>query len=125
MRRRTSAIALAFALATAACDSGPSGPGTILARATGPDVGGAVLEITGTGIRGFTGRGSTRVYSSGVPGRPGVFRVVLVHSEGGDMGFDIEVDDRGMDGPSVTVISVAGTDNRLLPTSSAVVRIER
>jgi hypothetical protein len=97
----------------------------ILARATGPDVGGAVLEISGSGIRGFTGRGSTQVYSAAVPGRAGVFRVVLVDPEGGDMGFDIEVDDRGMDGPVAAVVSVAGTDNGLLPTSSLVVRFER
>lgn len=123
MRRRAWVTALAVVLA--GCDGGPSGPGTILARASGPDVGGAVLEMSGSGIRGFTGRGSTRVYWAGVPGRAGVFRVVLVDPEGGDMGFDLVVDDRGMDGPTVTVISAAGTDNRLIPKSSVVVRFER
>lgn len=115
----------ALALFLAGCDWGPSGPGTILARASGPDVGGAVLEISGSGIRGFTGRGSTRVYWAAVPGPADVFRVVLVDPAGGDMGFDLAVDDRGMDGPSVTVIAAAGTDNLLIPTRSVVVRFER
>jgi hypothetical protein len=122
---RRIAVVIAITLAVAACDSGPSGPGSILARATGPDVGGALLEIRGTGIRGFAGRGSTRVYSAAVPDRPGVFRVVLVDPEGGDMGFDIQVDDRGMEGPAATVISVAGTDNGLLPVADLMVRFER
>jgi hypothetical protein len=116
---------LAFLLVAAGCEWGPSGPGTILARASGPEVGGAVLEVVGSGIQGFAGRGSTRVYWAAMPGRADAFRVVLVDPDGGDMGFDMAVDDRGMDGPAVTVIAAADTGNRLIPTTSVVVRFER
>lgn len=119
------ALALLAAVVVAGCDFGPSGPGSLTARASGESLGGVVLEIQGAGIRGFTGRGSTRVYSAPVAGRPRVHRVVLVDPAGGDLGFDIEVDDLGMEGPVATVVQAARTDNTMMLSAGVTVRIER
>jgi hypothetical protein len=121
---RALALLSAVLLATG-CDLGPSGPGTLTARASGESLGGVVLEIQGRGIRGFSGRGSTRVYSAPVAARPGVHRVILVDPVGGEIGFDIEVDDRGMDGPVATVVQAARTDNTMMLSSGVTVRIAR
>jgi hypothetical protein len=108
-----------------ACDSGPEGPGTLSARAEGAALGAVVLEVEGSGIRGFSGRGSTRVYSGAVPGRGGLHRVVLVDAAGGSLGFAIDVDDVGMDGPFVRVVSAATTTNALVLVPEVDVFVER
>ena len=125
MKRLLRAVALTAPTAVAACDSGPTGPGTLTAVATGASLGGVVLEVEGTGIRGFAGRGSTRVYSAPVQGRPGVHRVVLIGPEPGDLPFEMQVDDLGMEGPVVTVVQAARGDNFAIPASGVSVRIER
>lgn len=116
---------LAALLAVAACDSGPSGPGTLTGVATGASLGGVVLEVEGTGIRGFAGRGSTRVYSAPVQGRAGVHRVILIGPEPGDLPFEVQVDDLGMEGPVITVVQAARGDNFAIPASRVSVRVER
>ena len=125
MSRLVAVIAVVALLLTAACDSGPSGPGTLVGVATGTSLGGVVLEVEGAGIRGFTGRGATRVYSGRVPGRDGVHRVIVVSPDPGDLPFEMEVDDVGMEGPVVTVVSAARGDNFVILPSSVTVRIER
>ena len=118
-------VALAASLTSfvlAGCDSGPSGPGSYYGRAIGPSVGGVVLEIEGTGIQGFTGRGSTRAYSAPVPGRPNTHRLVLIDPQGGDLGFDMLVDDLDMHRPYVTVVEATGTDNRRAAPGSVTIR---
>lgn len=120
---------LAF-LAVSACDGGPEGPGALSARAVldeapgGASLGAAVLEFQGRGIQGFEARGDTRLYASAVAGKTDVHRVVLVHPSGGELGFEILVDDLGRDRPMVTVIQAAGIDNNPLPSGVVVVRIE-
>jgi hypothetical protein len=109
----------------AACDFGPSGPGTLVARVSADAVGAVVLEVEGRGIQGFSGRGSTQVYSAPLPERPNVHRVILMDSEGGELGFEVRVDDRGMDGPFISVVQAAGADNSMLPSGSVTVRMER
>lgn len=124
--RRSPALALLLAVALlAGCDLGPSGPGALSGRASAEGLGGVVLEVQGSGIRGFAGRGSTQVYAAPVADRAGVHRVILIDPEGGELGFDVEVDDRGMEGPMVTVVQAAGTDNATMPASEVAVRIER
>lgn len=125
MKHPVRALVLALLVAVAACDSGPSGPGTLTVVATGASLGGVVLEVEGAGIRGFAGRGSTRVYSAPVQGRTGVHRVVLVGPEPGDLPFEMQVDDLGMEGPVVTVVQAARDDNFVIPASGVSVRIER
>lgn len=112
-------------LSAQGCDSGPEGPGALSAVATGPSLGGVVLQVEGRGIRGFSGRGSTRAYSSAVQDRPGVHRVILIDPEPGELGFAIEVDDRAMEGPVVTVISAADGENLGMPASRVEVRLTR
>lgn len=124
-RRLVALVATLGLLAVAACDSGPSGPGTMTAFASGASIGGAVLQVEGTGIRGFTARGTTRLYSAAVDGRDGTHRVILVTPTPGEMAFDIEVDDRGMEGPVVTVVSAANHDNLVVSASNVTVRVER
>lgn len=111
--------------ALAACDFGPSGPGTLVGRVSAGALGAVVLEVEGRGIQGFTGRGSTQVYSAALPERPNVHRVILMDSEGGELGFEVSVDDRGMDGPFISVVQAAGADNSMLPSGTVTVRMER
>jgi hypothetical protein len=96
---------------SAACDSGPSGPGALEGRVSAPQLGAVLLEVQGGGINGFEGRAGTRVYSSALAGRPGVYRVIVLDRVGGELGFAIDVDDLGMEGPVVTVIQAADTGN--------------
>lgn len=119
------ALVVALAVVLAGCDSGPSGPGALTATASAPSLGGAVLQVEGSGIRGFSGRGSTRVYSAPRQDRPGAHRVLVIAPEPGELTFDIEVDDLGMEGPVVTVVSAADGDNLGMPASRVTVRIER
>lgn len=123
---RRLAVALMLTLvALAGCDFGPSGPGVLTGRASADALGAVVLEMQGSGIRGFSGRGSTQVYSAPVAGRSGVHRVILIAPDGGDLGFDVEVEDVGMEGPAVTVVQAARIDNATMPASLVTVRIER
>ena len=122
---RRLATALLAAVSLSGCDAGPEGPGSLEARATGEALGAVVLEVEGPGIRGFTGRGETRVYSAPVPGRPDVHRVVLLDPVGGTLGFAIDVDDVGMHGPFFRVVSAASTSNALLLVPRVEVSIER
>ena len=119
------AAGLAAVVFLGGCDSGPEGPGTMEATATGEALGAVVLEVEGAGIRGFEARGETRVYSARVVGRDGVHRVVLVDPVGGALRFGIDVDDLGMDGPFVRVVTAASTSNSLLLVPNVDVAIER
>lgn len=125
MRRLVSALAASLVMSVAACDSGPEGPGTITAFATGPSVGGVVLEVQGTGIRGFSARGSSRVYSAAVAGREATHRVIVITPDPGEMVVDMEVDDLGMEGPTIRVVSAANGSNQAIATSNVTLRVER
>ena len=89
-------VVFAALLSMAACDSGPEGPGSLIGRATGDALGAVVLQVEGVGIQGFAGRGTTQVYWSGDPGRVNTHRVILIDPQGGDLGFEIIVEDRAM-----------------------------
>jgi hypothetical protein len=125
MSRHLRALLLVGALAIGACDSGPEGPGTLSVRAEGTDLGAVVLEVEGSGVRGFAGLGSTRLYAGTVPGREGVHRVVLVDEAGGSLRFEMQVDDVGMDGPFVRVVTAATTANTLVLVPRVDVLVER
>ena len=88
-------------------------------------MGGAILEVDGRGIQGFSARGDSRVYSAPMPGRENVHRVVIIHPAGGELGFDIAVDDVGMDPPIVRVVSATRTDNSLMSVSGIAFTFER
>ncbi|MSR21078.1 MAG: hypothetical protein EXR91_08875 [Gemmatimonadetes bacterium] len=113
-------------LVLAACDLGPSGPGTVTGSVTGnPALGAVVLDVTWPGVVGFEGRGSTQVYSAAVTGSPDRHRVVLVSPTGGDLPFAIAVDDVYLETPVATVVEAVGTDNLALSVGGLRVVLER
>jgi len=107
------------------CDSSPSGPGQLSARASAPALGAVVLEVEGRGITGFAAQGTSRVYSAPVQGRAGVHRVIVVSPAPGSLSFTIDVDDVGMEGPVVTVVSAADGANVAMSASRVAVTVER
>lgn len=105
-------LAAAAVVLLGACDLGPSGPGAVRGTVAGnPDLGGVVLEVTWPGVVGFAGQGSTQVYSAPVEGAPDRHRVILVSPTGGDLPFEIQVEDAYLASPTVTVVEAVGTSN--------------
>lgn len=108
--------------ASAGCETGPHGPGTVNGTLIGQaDLAGAVLDVVWGGVRGFEGHGSTQVYSAAVPGEQDRYRVILISPAGGDLTFGILVDGDYLRGPVVTVVEAVGSDN--LPRSEADIRL--
>lgn len=126
LRFRLATLA-ALALTTlAACDTGPDGPGTVAGTVTGASgLGAVVLEVDWAGIQGFEGQGSTQVYSAPVAAAPNRYRVILVGPAGGDLTFGIRVDDVYLEGPVVTVVEAAGSDDLPLDVGGLRVLLER
>ncbi len=117
-RRMVATATTLAAVGLAGCDSGPSGPGMVAGTVTGdPQLGAVVLDITWRGIQGFEGLGATQAYSALVTDSENRYRVILVDPNGGDLRFGINVDDVYLEGPVVTVVFAAGTDD--LPRSVA------
>lgn len=112
---RLSAFALLAAFA--ACDRGPSGPGTMNAVVEGSGLGAVVVEVVGEGITGFEGLGDTQAYGALVSAVEERHRVVLVDARGGRVEFGIEVEDLSVDLPTVTVLFAANTDNLTMPAN--------
>lgn len=124
-RRVLTLVALAGAVFAAACDSGPSGPGTLKATVvTSQPMGAVVLELTGGGVTGFESQGSTLAYGAAVVNQTDKYRVVLVSPDGGEMRFGIQVTDVGAARPAVTAVSAATVDNKRLVPQDVQVRIE-
>ena len=104
--------ALLALIALAGCEFGPKGPGVINGTIISPfDLGAVVLEVEGTGVRGFLGNGDTQAYGSVVPGVGGRHRVVLVSRSGSSIQFGIEVEDLRAETPIAIVVFAAGADN--------------
>ena len=120
-------LAVVGALALAACDSGPKGPGVLPATVVAPQpVGAVVLEFTGAGILGFEAQGTTLVYSAPSPGGAEKHRVILVSPAGGkEIRFGIELADRAGAMPTVAAISAASPSNASMVAAGLQVRIER
>ncbi len=115
---RRSAIALVLLVFAGGCDSGPDGPGDITGalKTPGASVGAAVLEVVGGGVQGFSGAGGTKVFWA-QQNDPTIHRVVVVGSGGGDLQFQVSVEDRSKRAPRVTVINLVDTGNRSIPVS--------
>ena len=104
--------ALLALIALAGCEFGPKGPGVINGTIISPfNLGAVVLEVEGTGVRGFVGNGDTQAYGSVVPGVGGRHRVVLVSRSGSSIQFGIEVEDLRAETPFAMVVFAAGADN--------------
>ena len=126
-RRFAAALALGGALALAACDSGPEGPGVLAARVTSSQpLGAVVLEFTGGGITGFEARGTTRVFASVDSTADRKHRVILVGPAGAtEIPFGIAFKDRAVDMPPVVALSAASPANVTVSAAGVRVRIER
>ena len=104
--------ALLALIALAGCEFGPKGPGVINGTIISPfNLGAVVLEVEGTGVRGFVGNGDPQAYGSVVPGVGGRHRVVLVSRSGSSIQFGIEVEDLRAETPIAIVVFAAGADN--------------
>lgn len=116
----------------AACDLfGPSGPGAVTAtvEADSVRVGAAVLQVRGTGIRGFSARGGARIFdrvSDSGEGGEETYRLVVVSPDEPGLVFEIEVDDVAAPFPSTLVFSAADASDRTIDATANVrVRMER
>jgi hypothetical protein len=117
-------VAAFAALALTACDLDSNGPGEVSARVTGdPALGAVVLDVTWRGVEGFSGRGSTQVYSAPVAGSPDRHRVILVDGVGGELPFGIDVQDLRVEVPTVTIVAATDTDNQPVPVGTLRVRL--
>ncbi len=126
MKRTALALSLAVLLALG-CDSGPSGPGKYLGtiQAAGAPLGGAVLEVAGKEIEGFSGAGGTRVFWA-PQAAPNTYRVVIIAPSAGDLQFQVSVQDLGVGKPRASLVSLVGDDNRTIPvTGDYRVRLRR
>ena len=123
MRLHRAVLSLAVASLLAACDSGPSGPGTLSATVSGPTpLGAVVLEVTGLGVTGFVGQGDTRVYGAEVSAVEGKHRVVAV-SAVGTVRVGIQVLDLGAEPPVVVVLQSANPGNLVILNTGVTVVI--
>jgi hypothetical protein len=120
-------VVVSSALFLSGCDLfGPSGPGTIEATFSGPQpIGGLVLEVTGPGIEGFEGTGSTQALGAVVSAAEGTHRVVAIVPVGPDVRIGIRVSDLGDESPQFTVISATTPTSMPLGTGGIQVRVER
>lgn len=119
--RRVSVLLIALvAVVGIGCSDDIGGPGELTGtvHTPGPVLGGAVMEVVGKGITGFSGSGSTRVFSAPA-GTEGTFRVVLLSSSGaGSLQFRVAVEDVGAKKPSVSLINLISSENLPLPATS-------
>ena len=116
MKRSIAIWALVFL--GAGCDSGPSGPGDITGtiQSQGTPLGGAVVEIVSSGVEEFSGAGGTRVFSA-IQENPVVHRVIVIGDSGGDLTFNVSVQD--LDGrlPRVSIVSLVDLNNLPIPVT--------
>lgn len=105
----------AMVLVLGGCDDrGIQGPGSLVARvdAPGVELGSAVVEVRGTGIRRFEAVGGSRVFTRSAGGD--THRVVVVDPGGGDLRFRIRVEDVAAVLPATTVRAAADTANAVV-----------
>lgn len=107
-------VALLGAFLLVGCgDDGPSGPGTVRAIVEAPTpMGGAIVELRGSGISGIRGAGTT-VFSSAVGSDGSVHRVVVVRESSGSLSFDFDLSDVGTLPRGTVVEAVDGSDDPL------------
>lgn len=125
-RRLLPGLALAAALALAACSSGPKGPGTLkgTVTVTAPQtLGAVVLEVTGSGIQGFEGQSGSVAYGAVVNLPDGRWRAVVVGT--GPLTFGVKVDNLKDPLPKVQVIQAVDDKNAALSTSGVKVTLTK
>lgn len=108
MRWRLVAVAI-VGLTVGACDWGPRGPGQLRGVVTSGAVrvGALVLEISGSGVQGFTDSGQTRTLFA--EPTPEVYRVVLVAADPDRIQFRVAMDD--VRSHALTVVAIEAVDD--------------
>lgn len=116
--RRLSLLLLVL-LPLVGCDDGAGGPGSLTGTIStpGPVLGGAVLEVVGKGITGFSGAGSTRVFSAPT-GVEDTYRVVLLRPTAGTLQFQVSVENVKGRRPTASVVNLASEGNLPLPATA-------
>ena len=110
-------VAAAFALGCSD-DSGGLGELSGEVQSPGPQLGGAVLEVTGKGITGFSGAGATRAFHSPTAVED-TYRVVLLSSATtGPLQFRVAVEDVSAGKPTVSLVNLTNSDNLPVPATS-------
>ncbi len=109
---------LALASLVASCDSGPDGPGDIVASVQAPNraLGGVVMEVVAAGVEGFSGAGGTKVIWA-PQSTAGLYRVIVIGQSGDELIFTVSVKDRAMRTPRATVIGAVDLENRPIPVT--------
>ncbi len=118
---RRSVLTAALALLAWGCDSGPSGPGELVGsvESPGPLLGGAVVEVVGEGIEGFSGSGGSRVFWAARTGVPNTYRVVVIDpSPAREIRFRVAVRDLGGERPQALLVNLVDGQNLTIPATS-------
>lgn len=118
-------VALGMIALTACGGDGPDGPGVLVGTVTSPTAAGAVvLELTGSGIQGIDGDGTTRAFERSTGSE--TYRVILTNVTAGTLSFEVEVADIGDAPPTTVVLSgVDGANQPLAELGEVVVRYDR
>ncbi len=119
--------ALAVALPSAGCESGPAGPGTLAVEVSAPvQIGAVVVSVAGQGITAVHGLGGTEVASRRVPGTEGdpLYRVVAFAPDGGSIriGVDVESTDTDLETFALDAATVEGSRTGVAGVDVRVVR---
>ncbi len=115
--RRLLALLLVVGLTACGDEGPPPGPGSLVASVVGPNgaEGAAVIHLLGDGVTAVRAAGGTEVFVREYDSRA---RIVVVHPTGGDLTFEIDVQDVTTP-PSFVVDAVAGPDNSLRSDAAA------
>ncbi len=106
-------VAFMLALLIGACDSGPSGAGTLSVTVEGPEgsPGAALILVSGEGVTGFTARGGTQLFHERAGEAEGTWRVVVVNPGEGALEFGVEVRDLGSARVSGRILELSDREN--------------
>jgi hypothetical protein len=95
-------------------------PGSIVGtiETPGPVLGGAVLEVVGKGIEGFSGSGGSRVFWAARPDLQDGYRVIVIQpAPAGEIQFRVSVQDLAEGRPRASLVNLVGVDNFTLPAT--------
>jgi hypothetical protein len=117
MKRFT--LFLLVLLPLVACDDGAGGPGPLTGTIStpGPVLGGAVLEVFGKGITGFSGAGTTEAFFAPTDVEF-TYRVVILSTSPGELQFQVSVEDTKAKKPTATVVTLTSGENLPLPATA-------
>ncbi|HKK93839.1 MAG TPA: hypothetical protein VJ925_10410 [Longimicrobiales bacterium] len=128
MKRSTRwVVAVLLLIFTAACESGPAGPGTLAVEVTAPIQLGAVqVRVVGTGITAVHGLGGSEVASRLVTTTDGEdsYRIVAFAPDGGPIriGVDVESTDATLE---AVALDAAGLDGVRVGVAGVEVQVTR